>query len=1132
MSRASLNPFVSVCKLKAAVRSLNMYSKSKHAKVEKLFLSAAERGDKKAIQFALENGRGFDVNCKNVEGFTALVLAIRNGHIDIIRLLVDYGVELEDSLLYAVDSQFTAGVQLLCDHIRKYNLTEHLYCRSLNGDLHPDITPVILAAHHNNYDIIKILLDQGVTIEDPDYYCFHTEDFTLQKSIGMINVYRALASQAFISLTSEDPINTAFELSFRLQQLSKSDYEFRYTYEELANQCEQFAADLLGHIRDSMEQEVVLNHDPEEWAMLGDKYVGQPSKVKKAINCKQEKFVAHPHCQQHLIERWYQGLPGWRKESSWKRSILTIVMGICFPLLNFFYIVSPHSRISKLLTIPYVKFVCYTASNLAFLVFLVLQAMEFGRADDHNEVMADSTKSCRSGDPNSILNVSFSEWFVVIWIFGITVSECQDIWHKGMKTVSENWSIKLFDFITMALYWIWILLRFTVCLEHQNGHFHLASENSTENVDLTGEMDIMNLNATLTLQQMVEDGFDSLGYKLENLTDHILEMSTEQKYLPQLIEDRMHSLLKLCERTDQSNVATESGHSIVKRAARAGARRRVSGGSTDGESDSFTSARADWDTFDPGLVAESLFAVAKVLSFMRLIRITVVNVQVGPMQISLGRMAYDIIRFLCIFCLVWFAFSVGLNQLYWFYANEKSEECKRRNVENDSRNDCDQAFGSVPDAMLTLFWALFGITDMAKLRIQGANHWFTESIGKILFAAYHVIGIVVLLNILIAMMSNTFTRIEEDADMQWKFSRSRLWLNFFDEHCTQTPPFNIFPTSDLWLKFCKRSRKIKRQSVRTREKNYQVVVQHLVRRYIFDLRRGGDDDDGQDPMRMFRQELSSFKYEMFDALSDVEVKIKQLKHRLDHAEQNPPPKMNTQPKYDEPGSEMFHALKTTLSPPQADAERTPPSPTDSSVFENEELVVDDSTPKRRAKQQKVSFEDELEPSSSYLSLGDMNLSDIETPLFTTSGSESILDDLFEPVPRDYAEVFNHNLPQSLRVPLGRYSTKRGKGIPGKRRRRRPHSGERLPFNRSNESLDDLLSSGPTIDPVILGISPQPKRKALTAMVSNIAGIALMPLSERWGPMKYMDDAGNRVDKRNYQETGNPSNELEECGTMV
>ena len=75
-----------------------------------------------------------------------------------------------------------------------------------------------------------------------------------------------------------------------------------------------------------------------------------------------------------------------------------------------------------------------------------------------------------------------------------------------------------------------------------------------------------------------------------------------------------------------------------------------------------------WDAYNPVLVADALFSIAKVASFLRMISLTVVNKDVGPMQISLGGMITDISKFLFIFCFVWFAFSLGMNQLYWYYA--------------------------------------------------------------------------------------------------------------------------------------------------------------------------------------------------------------------------------------------------------------------------------------------------------------------------------------------------------------------------------------------------------------------------------------------------------------------------------
>ena len=72
----------------------------------------------------------------------------------------------------------------------------------------PDITPLILAAHKNNYEILKILLDRGASLPTPhDLKCSCDEclsasqEDSLRFSLSRINAYRALASPSLISLT-------------------------------------------------------------------------------------------------------------------------------------------------------------------------------------------------------------------------------------------------------------------------------------------------------------------------------------------------------------------------------------------------------------------------------------------------------------------------------------------------------------------------------------------------------------------------------------------------------------------------------------------------------------------------------------------------------------------------------------------------------------------------------------------------------------------------------------------------------------------------------------------------------------------------------------------------------------------
>ena len=62
--------------------------------------------------------------------------------------------------------------------------------------------------------------------------------------------------------------------------------------------------------------------------------------------------------------------------------------------------------------------------------------------------------------------------------------------------------------------------------------------------------------------------------------------------------------------------------------------------------------------------------------------------------------------------------------------------------------------------MLTLFWSLFGLESLEIITVNHAKHHFTEAVGTILFALYMMFAVVVMLNALIAMMSNTYTRVE------------------------------------------------------------------------------------------------------------------------------------------------------------------------------------------------------------------------------------------------------------------------------------------------------------------------------------------------------------------------------------
>ncbi|MGH0187396.1 UNVERIFIED_CONTAM: hypothetical protein FKN15_025225 [Acipenser sinensis] len=97
-----------------------------------------------------------------------------------------------------------------------------------------------------------------------------------------------------------------------------------------------------------------------------------------------------------------------------------------------------------------------------------------------------------------------------------------------------------------------------------------------------------------------------------------------------------------------------------------------------------------------------------------------------------------------IFIMVFVAFMIGMFNLYSYYLGAK-------------QND---AFTTVEESFKTLFWAIFGLSEVKSVIIN-YGHKFIENIGYILYGVYNVTMVIVLLNMLIAMINSSFQEIEK-----------------------------------------------------------------------------------------------------------------------------------------------------------------------------------------------------------------------------------------------------------------------------------------------------------------------------------------------------------------------------------
>ncbi|KAL2094494.1 hypothetical protein ACEWY4_009213 [Coilia grayii] len=811
---------------------------------EERFLDAAEYGNIPVVRKMLEESKTLNVNCVDYMGQNGLQLAVGNEHLEVTELLLKKEglARVGDALLLAISKGYVRIVEAILAHPafegglrltlspleQELRADEDFYAYDEDGTrFSQDVTPIILAAHCQEYEIVHTLLLKGARIEKPhDYFCKCGECADRQRCDSFshsrlrMNAYKGLASAAYLSLSSEDPVLTALELSNELSQLANIETEFKNDYRKLSMQCKDFVVGVLDLCRDTEEVEAILNGDVEHNPASEH---NRPclSRVKLAIKYEVKKFVAHPNCQQQLLTLWYENLQGLRQQSMAVKCWAVLGVTVGLPFLAVAYWITPCSKLGQILRSPFMKFVAHAMSFTIFLGLLVFNASDRfeGVKNLPNETITDY--------PRQVFRVkttqfSWTEMLIMKWVLGMIWSECKEIWADGPREyIMHLWNVLDFGMLSIFV-------------------------------------------ASFTARLMA-----------------FLRASRAQLYVDQHVFNE-----------DLSNASLPE------------------------EVAYFTYARNKWLPSDPQLISEGLYSIAVVLSFSRIAYILPANESFGPLQISLGRTVKDIFKFMVIFIMVFLAFMIGMFNLYSYYLGAKYNP----------------AFTTVEESFKTLFWSIFGLSEVISVVLK-YDHKFIENIGYVLFGVYNVTMVVVLLNMLIAMINHSYQEIEEDADVEWKFARAKLWLSYFDEGRTLPPPFNLVPspksfyymalrTRACLVRLCKsrtfrhenqlemgkinsHTKKFSRLRTHYRAQDeftvrntikhptrYQKLMKRLIKRYVLKAQVDSENDEvNEGELKEIKQDISSLRYELLEeksqATGELADLIQQLSDKLSKTNKKP-----------------------------------------------------------------------------------------------------------------------------------------------------------------------------------------------------------------------------------------------------
>ncbi|XP_071803242.1 transient receptor potential-gamma protein-like [Asterias amurensis] len=663
-----------------------------------------------AVRKLLEEDPSIDTSVQDELGRPAMVIAIDQDNYDMIQCLCELTLDPEDALLHAIETHSTHAIDTMCDHLPPDTKIEVLNRYPKTHRWPVTTVPLLLAARlENNVSTVKTLIKHGAVIPPLEELQQRVCKDSYGNFLASIHWYEANSDNAYIVITSKDPVKRIFELGKSLEQLQNSFHvpRSKQLCENIGAKLSALSVRMLNLTRDDKEVDLLLNGGAKNTP-----HPSVPLRIQQAIDVGFKEFVSHPSCQDYMVSQWQLSSPyhDHLNGGPWVKTALLHVFMVTFffiPCLVYTFIPSDNVRLQ--MKRPFVRFMLTLSSRLYFLFLLVISTLD---PMQYPTDVVPPDPSELNGQTTRVLNYKTKSWdacmiLIISWIIGMTVAKVQHIWTVGIQYYATKQPWSLLEVTQLILYWIYIALNIVAYVK--------------------------NLQETLPVPS---------------------------KLLRETVQDEVEQPL-----VDTVQYGMQIGDT-----------------------------RFEWNQHEPLLIAEAAFSVANVLTFLHLLHCLLVVESLGPLLVSMRGMMADVCKFLVIFIFVLVSFAIGLTQLYRTFEALDKVLCEASNKEASNKEDCPETpFLSFSNSMWSLFWSLFNPIELHNLTVD-KDLYFTSLVGASLYATFMLLGVVVLLNALIAMMSNTYTRVEENSDVEWKVARTKLMSEYMSLRVTVPPPFNLIPS--------------------------------------------------------------------------------------------------------------------------------------------------------------------------------------------------------------------------------------------------------------------------------------------------------------------------------------------------
>ena len=210
-------------------------------------------------------------------------------------------------------------------------------------------------------------------------------------------------------------------------------------------------------------------------------------------------------------------------------------------------------------------------------------------------------------------------------------------------------------------------------------------------------------------------------------------------------------------------------------------------------------------------VGTTIFCFAVIFQLLRPLRWLLFLSSIGPVVVSCLNCLKDFFQVTILYLVILNAFAIGSFSMFKTFDQQNLTSLAQQNLtltyfmHQDDFVEFKGLFGG-------FFWRLFdpGNPDYATINkcnpkeenknltdhceydgedIREVSVEFSHLLGLVMWAIYQIVTVVIVLNILIAMMTTTYTRIYNNADTEWKYSKSFHHLDFLHSSTILPIPF-------------------------------------------------------------------------------------------------------------------------------------------------------------------------------------------------------------------------------------------------------------------------------------------------------------------------------------------------------